>query len=151
MSKTIISLLLLMHLIPVSRPLLAENPQPSPNIGIQFFDGTWDQVLAKAKKEKRLIFLDVYATWCGPCKRLQANTFTDEEVGKYFNKHFINVKLDGEKGEGRTIAQRYGVRAYPSLYFLDHTGQVVHFTAGFRDPQRMIELGESVVGKLKEK
>jgi len=112
--------------------------------GINFFEGTWDEALALAKKENKLIFLDVYATWCGPCKRLSAQTFPDPEVGKYYNERFINVKVDGEKGEGLTLRQRYGVRGYPTLLFINYKGEVVHKTAGFRDPQRFIDLGKSV-------
>ncbi|MDP2423566.1 MAG: thioredoxin family protein [Bacteroidales bacterium] len=129
----------------------ANDPKTVEDPGINFFEGTWDEALQKAKKEKKLIFLDVYATWCGPCKRLAAITFPDPEVGLYYNNHFINVRLDGEKGEGRLLAQRYGVRSYPSLLFIDHTGQIVLYTAGFRDPQRFIELGQSVTEKLRIK
>ncbi len=129
----------------------AKDPKTPTDPGINFFEGSWDEALQKSKKEKKIIFLDVYATWCGPCKRLAAITFPDAEVGNYYNKNFINVRLDGEKGEGRTLAQRYGVKAYPSLLFIDHNGQVVLSTAGFRDPQKFIELGQSVTEKISKK
>ena len=57
--------------------------------GIQFFTGTWDEALEKAKEENKLIFLDAYASWCGPCKRMSKSVFTDEKVGEFFNANFI--------------------------------------------------------------
>lgn len=141
--KAIISLLTFIFLFSVSS-VKSESPADVEQPGIKFFEGTWDEALQLAKKENKLIFLDVYATWCGPCKRLSAQTFPDPEVGKYYNERFINVKVDGEKGEGLTLRQRYGVRGYPTLLFINHKGEVVHKTAGFRDPQRFIDLGKSV-------
>ena len=60
--------------------------------GISFIEGDWKKVLAKAKAEKKLIFVDAYATWCGPCKKLQKEVFPDAAVGSFFNKNFINAK-----------------------------------------------------------
>ena len=122
----------------------AGEPASDEYKGISFFDGSWEDALKLAKKENKLIFLDVYATWCGPCRRLSSLTFPDPEVGKYFNERFINVKIDGEKGEGPMIRQRYQVRGYPTLLFINHKGEVIHRTSGFRDPERFLELGRSV-------
>jgi len=112
--------------------------------GIQFKKESWNDVLKQAKKENKLIFLDIYATWCGPCKRLKSNTFSNEEVGKLYNQKFINVALDGEKGEGLTLAQKYGVRSYPTLLFLDGNGNIVVRTGGYHNSDEFIELGKTV-------
>ncbi len=134
----------LLFFFAASIPALAEKPASDDQQGIKFFEGTWAEALKQAEKENKLIFLDVYATWCGPCRRLASITFPDPEVGNYYNERFINVKIDGEKGEGPMIRQRYAVRGYPSLLFINHKGEVVQRTAGFRDPQRFLELGKSV-------
>lgn len=126
---------------------LAGNPD-SESKGIQFFEGTWDEALALAKQENKLIFLDVYATWCGPCKRLKANTFPDPEVGRLYNGNFINVMIDGEKGEGPELRRKYGVRGYPTLMFIDHEGNVVERTSGYRNPDQFLKLGQQVVSRL---
>lgn len=113
--------------------------------GINFFKGSWDDALKKAKDEDKLIFLDVYATWCGPCKMLKANVFPNTDVGEFYNKNFVNLTLDGEKGKGKELARKYGVRAYPTLLFIDHEGKVVSSTAGYRDPKAFLEMGKKVV------
>ena len=99
---------------------LAQNDQ-----GIKFEKGTFAEILAKAKAQKKLVFMDVYASWCGPCKRMAAEVFTQKKVGDYFNATFVNAKFDAEVGEGRTIAARYGVNAYPTFLLLNGDGKRV--------------------------
>ncbi|MEY3443377.1 MAG: hypothetical protein RLZZ519_1658 [Bacteroidota bacterium] len=86
---------------------------------IQFEQSAFTEVLAKAKSENKLVFLDAYTSWCGPCKWMAKNAFTDPETAAFFNTNFVNVTVDMEKGEGVDIAKQYGVTAYPTLLFLD--------------------------------
>ncbi len=116
---------------------------PDNTEGIQFFEGTWDEALALAKEENKFIFLDVYATWCRPCKVLKAKTFPDAKAGKYFNENFINVTLDGEKGDGIQLARQLKVSAYPSLFILNSKGKPLVYYAGFLQPADLIELGKA--------
>ena len=109
--------------------------------GIQFESNTWTNVLAKAKADKKLVFLDAYAAWCGPCKAMAKQTFTDSEVAKLYNAQFINAKIDMEKGEGPGLASRYQVEAYPTLLFVDGDGAVVHRALGYHDAAQFIALG----------
>lgn len=115
--------------------------------GIQFHKESWSEILELAKKENKLIFLDIYATWCGPCKKLKAKTFSDKEVGTFYNPAFINVTLDGENGKGVELAAKYGVRAYPTLLFINSNGNVVANTAGYHTAKELIELGETLKNK----
>ncbi len=111
--------------------------------GIQFDKGEWKEVLAKAKKENKLIFVDAYATWCGPCKMMDRDVFSQEKVGEYFNTQFVNAKIDMEKGEGIKLARSFGVMAYPTLIFANGDGEVVHRSVGYHDSDQLIELGEA--------
>ncbi len=116
---------------------------------ITFETGTWTEVKAKAKSKRKLIFVDAFTTWCGPCKAMAKNTFADAEVVKLFNEKFINVKIDMEKGEGIELAKEYQVSCYPNLLFIDGEGKLVHQAAGFHKPEAFIELGKTALTPAK--
>jgi len=116
--------------------------------GIQFFKGTWAEALEKSKAENKPIFVDVYTTWCGPCKWMSKYTFTDDEVAKFYNEKFICVKADAERGEGITLARKYKVRAYPTLLFVKNDGSTILKTEGARSSEQFIQLGNKVLGKV---
>ena len=110
--------------------------------GIEFFHGSWEEALQKAYEEEKVIFVDAYATWCGPCKTMAKYSFTDEAVGEFYNEHFINIKLDMEKEEGLSWRQTYPVTAYPTLYYIDAEGEVVLRSVGSKKPADLLEMGE---------
>jgi thiol-disulfide isomerase/thioredoxin len=111
------------------------------NSSIQFEQGTWDEILAKAKKENKPIFLDAYASWCGPCKWMAANIFTQNGVAEFYNTKFINAKIDMEKGEGVKLAKKYQVQAYPTLLILNPDGEVLHRICGALQAEPFIAWG----------
>lgn len=114
--------------------------------GIEFFNGTFDEAKAEAKKEGKIIFMDAFAEWCGPCKRMAQNVFPTKEAGDFFNQNFINIKIDMEKGEGVELAKKYNVRSYPTLLFLDYTGTLVFEAKGARtDAEGLIQVGEQAL------
>ncbi len=121
---------------------LLSFPNLSASDGIQFEQGSWEAILAKAKAEDKIIFLDAYASWCGPCKMMDRDVFSQKEAAKFYNKHFINARIDMEKGEGKTLSDKYEVQAYPSLLFIDGSGELVHRAVGYHDVEAFIELGE---------
>ena len=139
----ILTLLLTVGIIFSFKSSTVDFTEDTPN-GIQFHKASWNEALDLAKKQNKLVFLDIYATWCRPCKKLKASTFSDVEVGTFYNQNFINVSLDGEKGEGLKLAQKYNVRGYPSLLFLDASGNIVARTTGYRNVGKFIELGKEV-------
>ena len=111
--------------------------------GIEFFQGTWNDALAKAKKENKIIFVDFYTTWCAPCKFMSANVFTDKEVGAYFNSNFINVKIDAEKQELMLVKQS-NITAYPTLAFFNPSGELFFRKMGGMDVAAFLVLGHQV-------
>ena len=115
--------------------------------GIEFFHGTWEEALLKAREEDKIIFVDAYTTWCGPCKRMAANTFPDPEVGQLFNQHFLSLKIDMEKEMGIDFRQKFPVSAYPTLYFIDYDQEVVRKTVGAKTPPDLIAIAESILSQ----
>jgi thiol:disulfide interchange protein len=115
--------------------------------GIHFIEQDWDQALKAAHDENKLIFLDIYATWCGPCKMLKQYTFTDSAVGAFFNRNFINVSVDGEKGVGPQLAQQYSIEGYPTLIVADETGKVILFTAGYIPADVLMQFANEALKK----
>ena len=92
----------------------------------------WKKMVKKAKKEKKLIFVDCYTSWCGPCKMLAKNVFTQDAVADYFNQNFANAKFDMEKdADGVILKKQFGVKAFPTLVFVNPvTQEVVHRMVG---------------------
>ncbi len=110
--------------------------------GIHFFEGTWEEALEKAKKENKLVFVDAYAKWCGPCKVMSRNVFPDEKVGALYNGSFINLKLDMEESDGRSFGKKYPVNAFPTLLFLDGEGNLVLKHVGGMQVEAFLNLGK---------
>ena len=98
--------------------------------------------LAKAKAENKLVFIDAYAEWCGPCKVMARDIFPQKEVGDFFNTRFINLKLDMEKGDNVALAKKYEVRAYPTYLFLDSDGKLVHKGLGSMPADQFVEVAK---------
>lgn len=115
--------------------------------GIKFIEENWNKALLEAKKQNKLIFLDAYTTWCGPCKLLKRNTFPDKAAGEFFNKNFINIALDMEKGDGIAVAEKYRVNAYPTLIIADADGKVITYSQGYVDARQLIEFGKYGLSK----
>ena len=109
---------------------------------INFEKGTFKEILAKAKKEKKLVFMDAFAVWCGPCKLMEKNIFTLPSVSEYYNANFINARFDMEKGEGQEIAMKYGVRSYPTFLFLNGDGEVVMKNYGYMGEKDFLTIAQ---------
>lgn len=112
------------------------------NRQIEFEHGPWAEIIAKAKKESKLIMLDAYAVWCGPCKWMAKNVFTKDEVADFYNATFVNAKIDMEKGEGIELAKKYGVQAYPTFLFINGDGEIVHRICGSNEAPQFIQWGK---------
>ena len=97
---------------------------------IRFEEGSYQEALNKAKKENKLLFVDCYTSWCGPCKMLANEVFTNNEVADYFNANFVSLKVDCEKGEGPALREQFGVSSYPTLLFINGDGKIVNKILG---------------------
>lgn len=112
------------------------------NKNIAFEHVSFKQLKEKAAETNKLIFIDAYTTWCGPCKYMAKNVFTNDTVADYYNANFINAKIDMEKGEGIELAKQYNVNCYPTLLYIDANGNIVHRESSAMDAHNFIELGK---------
>lgn len=98
---------------------------------IQFLNQPeWEEVIKEAQRSHKIIFLDAYTTWCGPCKRMEKEVFSRSEEADFFNRNFLNVKYDMERGEGRELRKQFGVKVFPTYLFIHPDGQVLHRIVG---------------------
>ncbi|MCU4155851.1 thioredoxin family protein [Carboxylicivirga sp. A043] len=115
--------------------------------GIDFQHISYEEALQEAQKQDKLIFIDFYTDWCAPCKALAKGPFLDKELGDYYNQNFISLKLNAEK-EGGKAARKYGVKAYPTLMFVNAKGNMVYKTTGLRDVASLIQLGQEALNSV---
>ncbi|PPK85096.1 tetratricopeptide repeat protein [Neolewinella xylanilytica] len=124
--------------------------------GVAFQRAAFADLLAQAQREEKLLFIDAYTTWCGPCKMMDAKVFPDTAVAEVFNGRFINAKFDMEQGEGKALAERYSVAAYPTYLFVNGEGELVHKAVGYIPKSALLELADVAIsdqslGAMKER
>jgi thiol:disulfide interchange protein len=113
--------------------------------GIAFENISLDEAMKMAKKSGKIIFIDAYTSWCGPCKKMAATSFMDENVASFYNSKFINLKIEMEKSaDGPKVARMYGVKAYPTLLFIDGDGILKKSVIGFQTSSQLISTGKSL-------
>lgn len=138
-------------LLPTDNSPVPENPTENTRIAasseIFFIEQDWDKATSLAKEQNKLIFLDLYATWCGPCKMLKKNTFADQEVAGFFNENFINITVDAEKGLGPKLAKTYRISGYPTLIITNHKGEPVLYTMGYLNAKQIIDFAKQAIEK----
>ncbi|GAB7085956.1 thioredoxin fold domain-containing protein [Marinifilum fragile] len=106
--------------------------------GINFEHGTFSEALAKAKAQNKLLFIDGYAVWCGPCKKMTKTVFLEKEVGDYFDEHMVAIKMDVERGEGPAIKRKYGISGLPGYIIVDRDDNVVYRFSGAMPTDRFM-------------
>lgn len=111
---------------------------------INFFKGSFEEAKAEAARSGKLLFVDVYTTWCGPCRLMESRTFADPEVSQLMNGFFVNYRLDAE-GAYRSVAKSLEVKGYPTLLFLTPDGTPFERQLGYMDNTTFSVLAEGVL------
>lgn len=125
------------------------NINAQENEGVIFLEGkTFAEAVEAAKECGKKVFLDCYTSWCGPCKMVAKDIFPQKVAGDYFNKEYINIKIDMEKGEGPELAKRLGVKAYPTFIMFDSKGKEIGRLVGSkRTAEDFVETVKNAVGE----
>lgn len=125
--------------------------------GVKFENLTYQEALSKAKAENKLVFVDCYTSWCGPCHEMLKNVFPQPSVGDYMNKKFVCVKFDMEKGEGPELSNIFDIYCYPTFVFVKPDGKIQHKFTGWSSAEEFIEKAKATfdenkaLGLLEEK
>lgn len=114
---------------------------------VDFFQGSINEAKFKAQNDGKKVAVYFYADWARPALMMLNKTFTDTEVGNYFNRHFVTIKIDGSKGEGKLQMAGYGMDSYPSLIILEEddlgrlqeNGRII----GYKSPEQLIHFGKA--------
>jgi thiol-disulfide isomerase/thioredoxin len=102
-----------------------------------------DEALKKAGTEKKLVFVDFYATWCMPCKMLDATTFKDPKVAEFLKNKVLALRFDAEKE--RALSEKYHVRGFPTLLFLKPDGKIAEVIGGFVEPADFLRMADGAL------
>ncbi|HVU95483.1 MAG TPA: DUF255 domain-containing protein [Puia sp.] len=126
--------------------------------GVRFLENlSWSEVRDMAKRERKYLFIDCYASWCAPCRTMDNETYPDERVGTFINQYFLSIKIqcDTSKGDGVNVKARYadahqivneyGINAYPTYLFFSPDGELVHKGIGYYAPEEFIGLARSAM------
>jgi thiol:disulfide interchange protein len=116
----------------------AEFELPQGGSGVAFTNLSFDEALGKARSGKTLLMVDVYTDWCGWCKKLDRDVLADERIGSA-TKGLVAIRLDAEK-EGEKVAERFRIEGFPTVLFLDPSGEIVSRVNGYVTRDRMLEL-----------
>jgi len=103
----------------------------------------FNTALAKSSEASKPVLVDFFATWCGYCKRLDAETFTDADLAAYMNETFVPVKVDTDKQT--ELSRKYNIAALPTTVILDTNGTELGRIQGFRDAKAYHEEIASII------
>jgi thioredoxin-related protein len=111
----------------------------------------WHNDMAKAQVEARQsgkpVMADFYTDWCGWCKKLDRDTYSDKDVSALADQ-FISVKIDGDRN--RPLASKFGVRGYPTIIFLNFEGSIDDVVSGYLPPREFLKVMTAVLKKTKK-
>ncbi len=125
----------------------AQNQTAAQNKQIIFIENDFNEALKQAAAQNKYLFVDAYATWCGPCKMLKSTTFKNKKAAEFYNANFINVAIDMEKGQGPELAAQWGMQAYPTLIIFNPKGKPVLGSVGYIKADDLIKFGEAGLKK----
>lgn len=117
----------------------------SAQVGVKWETGTFDKAMKKAQKTDKMLFVDCYTSWCGPCKWMSENVFPTKEAGDFMNEKFVCIKIDMENGEGPALKAQYGVKAFPTFLLLNSDGVESGRIIGKNEVKPFLEIVKTVM------
>lgn len=97
-----------------------------------FNEDEWQSTLKSAKDQNKLILVDLYTSWCGYCKKMDREVFSDEDFREELALNYVAVKMNAESPYGYNFAQQNQVEGYPTFVVFDGTGITVGKVEGYQ-------------------
>ncbi|MGB1204041.1 MAG: thioredoxin family protein [Chitinophagales bacterium] len=113
--------------------------------GIQFFKGSWTEAVHLAQEQNKLVFVEAYTDWCGPCRHMDKHTFTRYDLGNEYNNNFINVKINIESLEGIAFKMQYNIMAIPDFLFFNTDGELIYRDYGQKSTSELLSMSYQVI------
>lgn len=113
---------------------------------VPFQKSAFEARLDSARQAGKPVFIDFYTDWCGPCRTLDRDVFTNATLAEYLAGRFLNLKVNAEKGEGIALAKKFGVGAYPTLVFLRPDGTENQRIVGLTTASRLLKTAKQAEG-----
>lgn len=121
-----------------------------PQSSISFSEGGLNTALEKAKTENKPLLLWSYTTWCPHCRIMKEAVFTNQRVADFFNKSFICVSQDMEKGEGVALNKELNIASFPTFIFYNPSGTIIYRVEGEFKPEAFIQEGKNSLIQKKQ-
>jgi thiol:disulfide interchange protein len=116
---------------------------------VHFKNISFQEALKLAAKENKIVMIDYYTSWCGWCKRLDHDVYSQDNVGGYADSNIISIKLDAENGEGVQLSRAARIQGYPTIIFYNSSGHEIHRQVGYQKPLDFLATLATAVGKNK--
>ena len=117
---------------------------------VRFETGSTDSVRKKALESGNLVFIDLYATWCGPCRTMERDVFSRRDVGEFMERWFVAAKYDVDRSTDKALSQQYGVRSIPTYLIFDTAGDLLGRIQGASDAETFMDDLRTILDRQKQ-
>ncbi len=114
--------------------------------GVDFTNANYFEVLQQAEKENKPIFIE-FGVNCGYCYKMKKEVFVDPEVGNFYSSNFINLVIDERSNIGKDLAERFNIYSYPTYFYLNSKGEIVHIAANYKSSDKIIKEGQHALNE----
>ena len=115
---------------------------------VKFETKSTDAVREMAIKQGKLVFIDLYASWCPPC-RMERQVFSRKDVGEFMDQRFVAAKYDTDKATGRELMKKYGSGAIPLYLVFDTRGELLGRIQGAADAETFMDNLRTIIARQK--
>lgn len=116
---------------------------------VKFETSSTDAVREMAIKEKKLVLIDLYATWCPPCKMMERDVFSRKDVGEFIAERFVAAKFDTDQATGKKLMSRYGTGSIPTYLVFNTEGELLGRIVGAAKPDKFMDNLQTIIDKQK--